>query len=318
MKKVIVTSPGGADVLKIVETATPTLNPGQVLIQVEAAGVNYVDIYFRSGSVPHTMPFTPGFEGVGKVLKVAADVRSLEVGTRVAWINYNGSYASHIALPAEQAIVIPDSFSKEDGLLFQGVTAQYLVSEYRSIKPGDTVLVHAAAGGVGQILVRWLKHLGAIVIGTASTEEKLETIRALGADHAVNYSNGFLDEVLKITNGRGVDLALDAVGATTFASSVKSLAQRGTAVAYGQASGVATDVQIFPLIMNESRVAGGDIFGYIKDPAEMQVRAAAVIKGISEGWLRMANTTDFELADVAAAHKALESRSTQGKLALVP
>ncbi len=302
----------------MITVAPPVLESGQVLVKVAAIGVNYVDVYLRNGVLGFPTPFTPGFEGVGTVLEVGADVTGLEVGNRVAWINHAGSYAEQIALPAEQAIHVPDSFSTANSLLFQGVTAQYLLAEYREIKPGDVVLVHAAAGGVGQILVQWLKHLGAIVIGTASSEEKLRTIRSLGADHAVNYSNGFLDAVLQITNGRGVDLAFDAVGENTFSWTVQALAKRGLAVAYGQASGVAPDVQVYPLILKGARVAGATIFVYIEDPVEMQGRAAAVIKGIEEGWLRMPATTEFPLADAASAHRAIESRATQGKLALIP
>lgn len=318
MRKVIVSKTGGPEVLEVVTAEKPTVKPGEVLVDVEAAGVNYVDVYLRNGAVNYmSLPFVPGFEGVGTIRELGAGVTTLTVGKRVSWINAPGSYAEQITLPAEQAIVIPDFFSIDEGLLFQGITAQYLVTEYRDIKPGDVALVHAAAGGVGQFLVQWLKHLGAIVIGTASTEEKLQTIRALGADHVVNYADGhFLDAVLELTNGRGVDIAFDAVGATTFSATIEALASRGIAVAYGQASGVAPDAQIYPLILKGARVAGGSIFTYIEDPAEMQRRAAALINGISEGWLHALTTTRFPLDKVGAAHQAIESRGTQGKLAI--
>ena len=318
MKKVIVSKTGGPEALEVVTTEKLILKPGEVLIDVEAAGVNYVDVYLRNGAVNYmSLPFVPGFEGVGTIRELGAGVTTLSVGKRVSWINAPGSYASEIALPAEQAIVIPDFFSIDEGLLFQAITAQYLVTEYRVIKPGEVALVHAAAGGVGQFLVQWLKHLGAVVIGTASSEEKLQTIRSLGADHVVNYANGqFLDAVLELTDGRGVDIAFDAVGATTFSSTVKALASRGIAVAYGQASGVAPDVQVYPLILKGARVAGGSIFTYIENPAEMQRRAAAVIAAIDEGWLSALKTTFFTLDEAGAAHQAIESRGTQGKLAL--
>jgi NADPH2:quinone reductase len=318
MRKVIVSKTGGPEVLEVVTAEKPTLKPGEVLVDVEAAGVNYVDVYLRNGAVNYmSLPFVPGFEGVGTIRELGAGVTTLTVGKRVSWINAPGSYAEQITLPVEQAIVIPDFFSIDEGLLFQGITAQYLVTEYRDIKPGDVALVHAAAGGVGQFLVQWLKHLGAIVIGTASSEEKLQTIRLLGADHVVNYADGhFLDAVLELTDGRGVDIAFDAVGATTFSATVQALASRGIAVAYGQASGVAPDVQVYPLILKGARVAGGSIFTYIEDPAEMQHRAAALINGISEGWLHALKTTHFPLGKVGAAHEAIESRGTQGKLAI--
>lgn len=319
MKKILVSKTGGPEVLELVTVDTPRPAPGEVRIEVEAAGINYVDVYQRSGAVDYVSgAFVPGYEGVGTVREVGAGVSSPEIGSRVAWINGPGSYAEQIVLPAEQAIGIPASFGTDQALLFQGVTAQYLVTEYQRIKPGDVALVHAAAGGVGQLLVQWLKHLGAVVIATASSEAKLQTVRALGADHVVNYADGrFLDAVLALTAGRGVDIAFDAVGASTFASTVKALASRGMAVAYGQASGVAPDVQVYPLILKGARVGGGSLFTYIKDPAEMQARAAEFIQGIEAGWLRALPTRHFALDDAAAAHRAIESRGTQGKLALL-
>ena len=280
MRKIVVFSAGGPEVLVLGAAAMPALDAGHVLVDVEAAGVNYLDVYLRNGALDLPRPFTPGLEGVGTVRAIGAGVTGIEVGARVAWINGPGSYAEQIALRTEQAIMLPPNFSTKDSLLFQGVTAQYLVTEYRAILPGDVVLVQAAAGGVGQILVQWLKHLGATVIGTASTEAKLDTIRDLGADHAINYSNGFLERVLELTAGRGVDIAFDAVGASTFAFSVKALAKRGMAIAYGQASGVAPDVQVYPLIEKGARVAGATIFVYIEDPAEMQRRALSDIVAV--------------------------------------
>ncbi len=318
MQKVIVSKNGGPEVLEVVACESPTVQDGEVLVDIEAAGINYIDVYQRQGHLDTPKPCTPGLEGVGTVREVGRGVSTLKAGSRVAWINAPGSYAGQIALPVAQAILVPDSFSTDEALLFQGVTAQYLLAEYRLVLPGDVVLVHSAAGGVGQILIQWLKHLGALVIGTASTEEKLRTIRSLGADHAVNYAEGFLDAVRELTAGRGVDLALDAVGATTFSSTIKALAPRGMAISYGQASGIAPDVEVLPLILKGARVAGASLFVYISDPAEMQGRAAEVIRGIQEGWLRAPRTTTFALDEAVAAHRALEGRATQGKLALLP
>jgi NADPH2:quinone reductase len=319
MKHIVVNKTGGPDVLEWVSAESPIPKRGEVLVDIEAAGVNYLDVYERNGAVDYvSTPFVPGYEGVGTVRALGPAVSTLKVGDRVAWINARGSYAEQIALPAEQAISIPASFTTDEALLFQGVTAQYLLAEYRDIQPGDVVLVHAAAGGVGQFLLQWLKHLGAVVIGTASSEEKLQTIRSLRADHAINYADGhFLEAVLDLTQGRGVDIAFDAVGATTFAATVKALAPRGMAVAYGQASGVAPDVEVYPLIVNGARVAGGSLFTYINDLAEMQRRAAELICGIEEGWLSALHTTHFALREASTAHRAIESRGTQGKLALI-
>jgi NADPH:quinone reductase len=320
MKQILVSKTGGPEVLELVSVPSSSPLPGELLVDVEAAGVNYVDVYQRNGAVDYQSgSYVPGFEGVGTIRERGAGESSLEIGTRVAWINVPGSYAQQLVMPFNQAIVIPPSFTTDEALLFQGITAQYLLAEYRAIEPGDVVLVHAAAGGVGQFLVQWLKRLGAVVIGTASTEEKLQTVRAIGADHTVNYGDGnFLDAVLEITNGRGVDVAFDAVGATTFSATVKALAARGTAIAYGQASGVAPDVQVYPLILKGARVAGGSIFTYIEDPAEMQRRAAEFMCGIEEGWLSALQTTHFPLHEASSAHRAIESRGTQGKLALIP
>ena len=320
MEKILISQTGGPEVLELVSADSVLPLQGQLLVSVEAAGVNYVDVYQRNGAVDYQKgSFVPGFEGVGTVKQVGPGVTSIKPGTRIAWINVAGSYAQELVMPVDQAIVIPSSFTTDEALLFQGVTAQYLLSEYRDIKPGEIALVHAAAGGVGQFLVQWLKRLGAVVIGTASTEEKLATVRSLGADHTVNYANvDFLAAVHEITKGHGVDVAFDAVGATTFSSTVKALAPRGMAIAYGQASGVAPDVQIYPLILKGARVAGGSIFTYIEDPAEMQRRALDFIRGIEEGWITALMTTHFPLRDASSAHRAIESRGTQGKLALIP
>jgi NADPH2:quinone reductase len=318
MKKVIVNESGSADVLQVVNADIPKPKAGEVVVEVEAAGINYLDVYQRSGSMKVPTPFVPGFEGVGHVRQVGDGVATLNPGARVAWINVPGSYAEHIVLPVKQVIVIPEKFSKDEAMLFQGVTAQYLLADHRTVKSGDVVLVHSAAGGVGQLLVMWLKHLGAVVIGTASSEDKLSTIRSLGADHAINYSNGFLEAVRDLTGGRGVNMALDAVGKATFSDTVKALAPRGMAISYGHASGLPPDVEMMPLMLKGARVAGASLFVYIDDPEEMQRRATNVIHGIREGWLRVGKTTTFRLDDVVAAHRAIEGRSTQGKLTLVP
>lgn len=319
MQKIIARQHGGPEVLELTTGDKPAPGPGEVLVEIEAAGINYIDVYQREGHIDLPKPYVPGWEGVGMVAAVGPGVTVPMRGERVAWINVMGSYASQMVLPAEQAIALPDGLPLDHALaLFQGVTAQYLVTEYQPIRSGDTVLVHAAAGGVGQLLVQWVKHLGGTVIGTASSAEKLRIARELGADHVVDYSGGFLNEVLALTGGRGVDLAFDAVGATTFADTVKALARRGMAVSYGRASGPAPDVEVLPLILKGARVAGASLFEYIDDPTEMQGRAREVIRALSEGWLRVGPTTFFPLSEAATAHRAIQGRSTIGKLALRP
>lgn len=319
MQKIVVRRSGGPEVLDLVTEEIPAPGPGELLVEIEAAGVNYIDVYQREGHIEMAHPYVPGLEGVGSILALGADVCALHVGQRIAWINAMDSYATHRLLPVEQAIPLPEGLPLDQALaLFQGVTVQYLVTEYRSVHPGDTVLIHAAAGGVGQLLVQWVKHLGATVIGTASSADKLEVARALGADHLIDYSNGFLGDVLAVTGGRGVDLAFDAVGATTFDDTIKALARRGMAISYGRASGPAHDIEMLPLILKGARVAGASLFEYINDAAEMQARARVVIAALSEGWLRVGPTTFFPLNEAAAVHRAIQSRGTVGKLALRP
>jgi NADPH2:quinone reductase len=210
-----------------------------VLVDLEAAGVNYIDVMQREGVIKLPLPYTPGLEGVGWVRAVGEHIHGMTVGQRVAWVNVRGSYASQVLVPAAQAIAVPDSFTAEQALLFQALTAPYLVSEYREIRPGDRVLVHAAADGVGQLLVQWLKHLGAWVVGTVSTDAKASIVRAAGADAVIDYGRdyAFLDELRSLTDGRGIDLAFDGVGARTLANTLKGLARGGTVVSFGSASG---------------------------------------------------------------------------------
>jgi NADPH2:quinone reductase len=215
---------------------------------------------------------------------------------------------------------MPDTFTSTQALLFQGLTAQYLVTEYRDVRPGDRVLVHSAAGGVGLLLVQWLKHLGAWVVGTTSSDAKGDVARAAGADAVINYGGDytFLDELLSLTRGQGVDLAFDAVGAATLVTTLKGLARGGTAVSYGQASGPAPAIEPAILTPRAWRLAAGSIFSYVADSAELQRRAAAVIEAMREGWLRVSDGTAFDLDRVADAHRAIEGRGTHGKLYLTP
>jgi NADPH2:quinone reductase len=200
------------------------------------------------------------------------------------------------------------------------VTAEYLMSEYRAIGPGDSVLVHAAAGGVGQLLVQWCKHLGARVVGTVSSDAKAAAVRVAGADAVINYGRdyAFLDELLSLTEGKGVDLAFDAVGAATLATTLKALARGGTAVSYGSASGPAPAIEPRQLAPKCTRLAGAALFAYIAEASELQRRAANVVKAIQSGWLGLGQGTGYALANVAQAHRDIEGRGTTGKLYLAP
>src|SRR3954470_10645920 len=321
MRHVIVKAFGGPEQLTLESTdEAPQPGPGQVLVEVEAAGVNYIDVMHRKGIAKVPLPYTPGLEGVGRGTKLgegAADL--LAVGQPVAWINVLGSYAGQVVVPAAQAIKVPDSFTIAQALLFQAMTAQYLVSEYRNVQPGDRVLVHSAAGGVGQLLVQWLKHLGAWVVGATSSEVKAAMARAAGADAVINYGHdyAFLSELLSLTDGRGVELAF-AVGSATLASTLKGLARGGTVVSFGSASGPPPAIDPRELTTPCPRAAGGWVFSYGAAPAELQRRAAAVVDAIRAGWLRLGYGTAYDLGRAADAHRAIEGRGTQGKLYLTP
>jgi len=318
MRKIVVSNTGGPEELKLEVATDPHPGADQIAVKTEVAGINYIDVYQRKGVYKVPLPYTPGFEGAGTITALGGNVQQLKVGQRVAWINSIGSYAEAVVIPASQAIVLPSDLKPDQGLLFQAVTAQYLVSEYRALKPGDWVLVHSAAGGVGQILVQWAKHLGATVIGTTSNAQKAERVRAMGADHVIDYvKSDFQAEVMKLSSQRGVDLVVDAVGKDTFERSVQSLARGGTAVSYGAASGPPPKIDPPSLSAKALRVAGGSIFGFVAEPKQLQARAQAVLQGIQAGWLKMGGSTSYPLAEAKRAHADIESRRTQGKLMLV-
>ncbi len=323
VRRVRVQAFGGPEQLTLETIAeAPRIAPGQLLVDVEACGINYLDIYQRYGRYTPPLPYTPGFEGVGMVREVVAGAEpvpeTLRVGQRVAWIHVLGSYASQVVLPAVQAIPVPDEFTTAQALMFQSLTAQYLVTEYRDVRPGDRILVHSAAGGVGLLLVQWFKHLGAWVVGTTSSDTKAATARAAGADAVINYGHNyaFLDQLMSLTDGRGVDLAIDGVGAATLESTLKALARSGTAVCIGSASGPPPAIDPEHLFEKGIRLAAGSVFTYTADPAELQRRAGMVIEAIRAGWLRVDEGKAYPLEQASEAHRDIESRRTQGKLYL--
>jgi NADPH2:quinone reductase len=323
MRRIVVRAFGGPEQLNVEETfESIRTGSGQLLVDVEAAGINYMDVYQRKGLGNVRLPYTPGLEGVGRVREVGEMTGSanpgLRVGQRIAWIDVAGSYASQLLVPDERGMAIPDSFTTAQALLFQPLTAQFLVTEYRDVREGDRVLVHAAAGGVGFLLVQWLKHRGAWVVGTTSSDAKAAIVRAIGADAVINYGSeyAFLDEVRDLTNGRGVDLAFDAVGAATLSATLKALARGGTVVSYGRTSGSPPAIDPGQLRERCTRVAGGSVFTYVADPIELQRRAAEVIAAIQDGWLRMTDGTAFDLDQASKAHRLLEGRVTYGKVFL--
>jgi len=322
MKAIRVAKYGGPEELKLLELPEPKPGAGEALVRLHAVGVNFADIYFRSGSarVPIPFPFTPGIEGAGVVEGVGPGVSEVKPGDRVAYSTRTvGSYAECQVVSARQLVPLPKGVSFEDGaaIILQGLTAHYLVHEFYPIKRGSTVLVHAAAGGMGLLLVQWLKHLGAMAIGTVSTEEKAKVARQAGADHVILYTQqDFAEEVKKVTGGAGVDYVIDGVGQTTFAKNFDALKIRGWATIFGMASGPADPVVPNSLMGKSLTVSGGALFNYMLTRDELLGRAQGVFQGLREGWLNLHIDRTFPLADASEAHRLLENRQTVGKLIL--
>lgn len=327
MQRIVIREFGGPEQLIAEDLEGLTPGPGQVLVDVEAAGVNFLDLNQRSGqSRVHQieLPHVLGLEGVGRIRALGEGIEPtasrLSIGARVAWMDASGSYASQALVPASRAVPIPDHFPVSQGLLFQALTAQYLVHEYRDIRPGDRVLVHAAASGLGQVLVQWLKHRGAWVIGTVSSEAKAAVVRARGVDAVAVYGTDydFVDQVMAATDGQGVDLAFDGLGEKTLINTLSVLRRGGTAVAIGAASGPIPSIHPTMLTQRALRLAGGSVFTYVADPVELQQRAREVIAAIEAGWLRLDDAKAYPLAAAAQAHRDIEQRRALGKLYLAP
>lgn len=319
---ILITRPGGPEVLEYVEIEPGTPGPGELLVEVRAAGVNYFDIYQRSGAVPLRTPFGLGLEGAGTVLGVGAGVTEFAVGDRVAWMDGAGSYADQVVVDESVAVRVPDAISDETAAaaLLQGVTAQLLVTSTYPLGQGDTALVHAAAGGVGLLLVQLAKAKGATVIGTVSTSDKEELARKAGADDVIRYTDAdFVGEVARLTAGRGVDVVYDGVGATTFDGSLACTARRGMLVLFGAASGPVPPVD--PQRLN----AAGSVYltrpkaeDYTATPDELRGRASEVFDAIGAGTLSVRIGGRYPLSSARAAHEDLEGRRTTGKLLLLP
>lgn len=310
---------GDPDVLALQTLTLPAPGEGDVLVRHEMIGVNFTDIYQRRGFDPVDVPFTPGMEASGVVEAVGADVTTVRPGDRVAYARWRGSYAEAAVVPASSLIPLPEAVSFEQGAAFgmQGITAQYLITEFRKPGPGDTVLVHAAAGGVGLMLVQFAKHFGARVIGTVSSAAKAEAAREAGADAVIDYTaQDFADEVLRLTDGRGADLIVDGVGKATFDGDLRAVTTRGHIVVFGAASGPAEPFSPGELIGRSRTVSGGDVADGIGTHEELVTRANAVLDGIREGWLNSRIHTVLPLSDAAEAHRVLESREAIGKILL--
>jgi NADPH2:quinone reductase len=319
MKAIRVNQYGGPEVCQLQEAELPEPRPGQARVRLKAAGLNFIDIYYRRGEIPANLPYTPGFEGSGVVDAVGEGVTEVRIGDRVAYTGVPGAYAEASLVPAEKLIPLPDDFTFEQGAAFplQGMTAHYLLYEYCIVQPGVVVLIHAAAGGMGLLLVQWAKYLGARVIGTVSTEEKARAAREAGADETILYTTqDFVAETKRLTDSRGANLIIDGVGKTTFTGNLQAAALRGNIVIYGAASGPADPVAPNSLQMRSLTISGGFLPNYTRTREELLYRADAVIAAIREGWLKLRIDHVLPLAEAAEAHRLLESRQSIGKIVL--
>jgi NADPH2:quinone reductase len=321
MKAIQMTRFGGPEVLEYKEIPSDKLNPkpGQALIHIKAAGVNFIDIYQRRGTYPVPLPYIPGLEAAGIVEAVGEGVKNVKPGDRVAYVHEPGTYAEQHLTKADVLIPLPEGLSFEQGAAFplQGMTAHYLIHEFRKIKPKDVVLIHAASGGMGLLLVQWAKHLGARVLGTVSTDEKARIAKDAGADDIILYTKqDFVTEVKKLTNKHGADLIIDGVGKTTFAGNLEAAAIRGNVVIFGAASGPADPIQPNGLMQKSLTISGGSLFNYLLSQEELQMRAKAVLEGITKGWLKLKVDHVYPLNQASEAHSRLESRQTTGKVVL--
>lgn len=319
MKAIQVSEYGGPEVLKFQQVPMGKPQRGKALVRLEMAGVNFIDIYQRRGIYPLKLPYIPGLEGAGIVEEVGQDVKNVKPGDRVAYVHEPGSYAEKSLVQAEHLILLPSDLSFEQGAAFplQGMTAHYLIHEFRKIKVQDVVLIHAAAGGMGLLLVQWAKHLGARVIGTVSTEEKAKIAKEAGADDVIIYTKqDFVAEVKRLTNGHGADFIIDGVGKATFSGNLEAAALRGNIVIFGAASGPADPISPNVLMGRSLTLSGGSLFNYILNREELLTRSKAVIEGIQKGWLKLNIDSIFPLEQSSEAHRKLEDRKSIGKILL--
>jgi NADPH2:quinone reductase len=318
-KAIVVEQYGGPEVLKVKEVDIGEPGPGQARVRIAMAGVNFVDIYQRRGTYSRELPYVPGLEGTGVVEAIGEHVSNVKPGDRVAYTGQPGAYAEASLVQADILIRLPEDFSFEQGAAFplQGMTAHYLIHEFRKPKKGDFVLVHAAAGGMGLLLVQWACHLGARVIGTVSTEEKARAARQAGASDLILYTRqDFVTETKRLTDNHGADLIIDGVGKATFAGNLEAAALRGHIVIFGAASGPADLISPNSLMVRSLSVSGGSLQNYILTRDELMRRANDVMEGIRHGWLKLRIHCVLPLAQASEAHRLLENRQTIGKVLL--
>lgn len=319
MKAIQVSAHGGAEQLKFTEVSDPRLGDNEVLVRVSVAGVNFIDIYQRTGVYPMQLPFIPGLEGAGEVIKIGSLVKSLKVGDRVAWPSSPSSYAQLIAIAEDRLVKVPGGVSLEDATaaMLQAMTAHYLVRDTYSVGPGSTCLVHAGAGGVGLLLIQMIRNLDGAVIATASTSEKRAMALEAGANHVASYED-FPELVREVTGGLGVDVVYDGVGRATFDKSLESLKKRGLMVLFGASSGA---VELFDLQrlnrLGSLFITRPSLVDYISTEKELTERSAEIFGWLMTGSIKLKIGARFSLAEASKAHEALESRITSGKVLLI-
>ncbi len=323
-KAIRINEPGGPEVLRYEDVEVPAPGPGEALVRHSAVGLNYIDIYLRSGVYPlPSYPAGLGFEAAGTVEAIGEGVTEVKPGDRVAYAGAPiGAYAQARVMPAHRLIVIPQSIDFETGaaMMLQGMTVEYLIRRTYEVKPGDKVLFHAAAGGVGLIACQWLSDIGATVIGTVGSEEKATLAKDHGCHHTINYrEENFTDQVKELTNGTGVDVVYDSIGADTWVGSLDCLRPRGMMVTYGNSSGVIKDVDLGILSQKGSLyVSRPTLFSYTDTRQDLELSAGRLIDMIVSDKVKIRVNQRYALADVAQAHIDLEARKTTGSTVLLP
>ena len=321
MKAIVIRQNGGSEVLKYEDVSEPTLSGGDLLIRTTAIGVNFIDIYHRQGVYPIPLPFIPGQDGAGVVEKVSPDVSNFKVGDLVAWPTNLGSYAEYVRVPANRVVKVPGDISAEIACaaMLQGMTAHYLVNSTFKLSKNHTALIHAGAGGVGQLLIQLAKLKGATTIATVSTEEKAQIAKTAGADYVIRYEKEEVAQKVKAITGEGVDVVYDGVGRTTFDGSLASLRTRGMMVLFGGASGQVPAFDLQKLSSGGSLyITRPTLFHYIQSDDELQWRAKEIFELINSSVINFSIGAEFELAKADDAHNALETRQTFGKIILKP
>lgn len=322
MKAIQVQKTGGPEVLTLVDVPIPKPKPNEAIVKIAASGVNFIDVYFREGRYPAPVPFVDGQEGAGTVTEVGSDVKTLKPGDHVAYSNVLGSYAEYAAVPAEKLVKVPSGISDEQAAaaMLQGMTAHYLAHSTYPLKKGETALIHAAAGGVGLLLVQMAKNIGARVIGTAGTEEKAKLAKDAGADEMIVYTKqDFETETKRLTENKGVHVIYDGVGKSTFEQDLNLLRPRGYLVLFGGSSGAVPPFDPIKLAQKGSLfLTRPSLMHYVLTREELEHRAGDVLGWIAAGKLKLRIAHKYKLEEAQQAHKDLEGRKTTGKILLIP